>query len=66
MGMKNGNLGFRMQLLKIYSALKDKKNPQKLFSFVYFSPEKRYVFLGPICVISMIVPIGIKDTGMEF
>ena len=33
------------------------------FSSIYFSPGRRYVFLGPI---SMDMQIGNKDTDMEF
>ena len=33
-----------------------------LFSSIYFSPGKRYVFLRPI---SMDMQIGNKDTGIE-
>ena len=33
-----------------------------LSSSIYFSPGKRYVFLGPI---SMDMQIGNKDTGIE-
>ena len=33
------------------------------FSSIYFSPGRRYVFVGPI---SMDMQIGNKDTGIEF